>query len=71
MALAEKDMIAGPHAVIVRLFGPPMIVPMVMVVIMAMMVVTIVVVAVTMIVQGVPVMGMIVRHGRKSSVLPL
>jgi hypothetical protein len=60
-------MVAGPDAMIVGFFGS-------MAVIMAMMVVVIMIVMtmrVIVIVQGVPVMGMIVRHGRKSSVLPL
>jgi hypothetical protein len=64
-------MVAGPDAMIVWLFG---FMGMSMIVIMAMMVVVIMIVMtmrVIVIVQGVPVMGMIVRHGRKSSVLPL
>ncbi len=64
-------MVAGPDAVIVWLFRP---MGMSMIMIMAMMVVVIVVVMTVrmiVIVLGVPAMGMIVRHGHKSSVLPL
>ena len=75
MAGPQKHMVAGPDAVIVRLFGfmgMSMIVPMVMVVIMAMMVMTVMIVAMVIgmtVAMTVIVLGVIVRHNKQLSVL--
>ncbi len=60
-------MVPGPDAVIVGLWGAMVVV---MMVIMIMIVTVIMVMRMTVIVQGVPVMGMIVRHDQHLSVLP-
>jgi hypothetical protein len=65
MTLAQEDMVPGPDAVIVGLWGAVIVVMMV-----TMVVPVIMVMRMTVIVQGVLVMGMIVRHDQHLSVLP-
>jgi hypothetical protein len=75
MALAQEHMVAGPDAVIVGLLGVPVIV--VMTVVMIMMVGVTVMIVVMGMIMGMPmrmimtVQGIVVRHGRQSSVLPV
>jgi hypothetical protein len=65
MFLAQEDMVPGPDAVIVGLRGAVAVVMMVI-----MIVAVIMVMRMTVVVQGVSVMGMIVRHDQHLSVLP-
>jgi hypothetical protein len=69
MSLAQEDMVPGPDAVIVRLSGVVIVAMMVIMPVVVVMAV-IMVMRMTVIVQGVPVMGMIVRHDQHFSVLP-
>jgi hypothetical protein len=61
MALTQEHMVAGPDAMIMRLFGHTIMVVMTMIVVM-MMIMAMVIVAVGMTVR-MPVQGVVVRHG--------
>ena len=65
VTLAQKDVVTGPHTMIVRLFGLMAVVMPMMVVVMTVRVIVAMVMGMTvrMPFVGVLVMGMIVRHG--------